>query len=121
MLKLGYLKIAVSDIDRAVDFYTKYLDFDLEFKVTKYGWAQLKNGSLELALYIPKLAGGIRTLGESTDFHLSLDSHTFDKVSVEFLDKKMLSEGMIHKGNDGSTFIDLLDPDKNIIKIFRAE
>lgn len=119
MYNLAMLKVGVSDLDKSVKFYTEILDFELEFKVVKYGWAQLKSGDLELALYVPGLGGGEKTLGESTDFHLILDSINFDELASILKENNHLSEDMIHTGNDGTTFIDVLDPDKNIIKIFK--
>lgn len=119
MYRLGLLKVGVSDLDKSIDFYLDHLGFKLDFKVVKYGWAQLSSGEIELALYVPGLGGGDKTFGESTDFHLILKEDDFDPLAEALLRNGYLSENMIHKGNDGSTFIDVLDPDKNIIKVMR--
>ena len=117
--KLGLLKIPVTDIDRSVKFYVEMLGFESTFQAPEYGWAQMKVGELDLALYVPGMGGGKREIGGNVDFHLVLDADAFDKLAPTLKEAGHLSEGMIHTGNDGSTFVDVLDPDKNIVKISR--
>ena len=117
--KLGLLKIPVREIEKSTAFYKERLGCEISFQAPEYGWAQLKAGDLELALYVPRKGGGQRTIGGNIDFHLVLDADDFDKLAPALKDAGLLVEDMIHTGNDGSTFIDLRDPDENVIKIFR--
>jgi len=119
MYKLAMLKVAVSNLNQSVQFYQEALGFELVFVAEEYGWAQLKSGDIDFALYVPGLGGGEKQLGGSTDFHLMLDESKFEVLSKQLLASGHLSENMIHTGNDGTTFIDVLDPDHNIIKMFR--
>jgi catechol 2,3-dioxygenase-like lactoylglutathione lyase family enzyme len=117
--KLGLLKIPVTDIERSAQFYKQSLGFKLTFQAPEYGWAQFQAGELELALYIPGKGGGERIIGGNVDFHLVLDGDDFDQLAPALKGASFLVEDMIHTGNDGSTFIDIRDPDENIIKVFR--
>ena len=65
------------------------------------------------------MGGGDGQLGGSVDFHLSLPDTTFQSLAASLLDKGHLVEDRVHKGNDGSTFMDVRDPDGNVIKIMK--
>jgi hypothetical protein len=123
-MSMGYnirlIKIPVKDVNVSAMYYKEHLGFEVAFIAEEYGWAQLVNGNFEMSLYEPGKGGGNGTIGGSLDFHLSLDALTFDDISKKLLTAGVLSENMIHSGNDGSTFIDLLDPDKNILKIMKV-
>jgi catechol 2,3-dioxygenase-like lactoylglutathione lyase family enzyme len=117
--KLGMLKVPVRDVEKSVQFYEKSLGFQLEFVAKEYGWAQMKTGEISIALYQPGMGGGNREFGGSVDFHLSLDGSEFDDVAKLMKKEGNLAGDMIHKGNDGTTFIEIRDPDGNEIKVFR--
>lgn len=116
---LRLLKIPVSNITRSVEFYRDMLGCHEEFIVEEYGWAQLIIGDLPLALYQPGMGGGNAEPGGSTGFHLSLAASAFDPLATSLQDAGVLVENMVHQGNDGSVFIDVQDPDVNILKIMR--
>ncbi len=118
--QLSLLKIPVSDIPTAAAFYVDELGFTEQFVAAEYGWAQLATGDLSLALYVPGQGGGARSIGGSVDFHLALTGDTFDDLAERLLQDGHLNEDRIHAGNDGTTFIDVVDPDGNQLKIFRA-
>lgn len=119
--KLGLLKIPVTDVEHSAKFYEEILHLELGFVVPEYGWAQMKAGETDLALYVPGKGGGERQIGGNVDFHLVLEPRDFDELAPTLKDAGHLSENMIHTGNDGSTFIDVYDPDKNIIKVLRKQ
>lgn len=50
-----------------------------------------------------------------------MDADVFDEVASKWLSNHLLKENMIHTGNDGSTFVELLDPDQNELKIMRIK
>ena len=119
--KLKLLKIPVADIEASCEFYSTQLAFDVQFKADEYGWAQLSGGDISLALYKPGMGGGDGKIGGSANFHLSLPSDEFDTIAAQLLSNGHLMEGMIHSGNDGSTFIDVIDPDGNVIKVMKNQ
>ncbi len=118
--QLRLLKIPVKNVDTSSQFYAENLGFKIDFAAEEYGWAQLSSGDFSMALYVPGMGGGDGKLGGSVDFHLSLAGDEFDTLANDLLEKGHLSEGMIHSGNDGSTFVDVLDPDGNILKVMKG-
>ena len=117
--QLRLLKIPVTNVDVSSQFYAEHLGLTVDFAAEEYGWAQLSSGDFSMALYVPGMGGGDGKIGGSVDFHLSLPGETFDTLANGLLEKGHLSEGMIHTGNDGSTFVDMLDPDGNILKVMK--
>ena len=117
--QLSLLKIPVSNLETAAQFYEHDLGLTLEFLVEEYGWAQFSAGTLPLALYLPGKGGGDGQIGGSLDFHLSLAASDFDPLADRLLAAGVLVEDMMHTGADGSTFIDVRDPDGNVLKISR--
>jgi catechol 2,3-dioxygenase-like lactoylglutathione lyase family enzyme len=117
--RLSILKIPVSDIKRSANFYRDALGFQEEFVAEQYGWAQLHAGELPLALYKPGKGGGTGRIGGSTGFHLSLPPKRFDALADRLLKRGVLVENMVHRSDDGSTFIDVRDPDGNTLAISR--
>jgi len=116
---LSLLKIPVTEINRSVAFFRDFLGLKEEFVADEYGWAQLSAGNLSLALYVPGKGGGEGTVGGSVGFHLTLAAPEFDALSSDLLARGVLGEGRVHQGNDGTTFIDVVDPDGNVLKILR--
>lgn len=117
----GFIKVPVTNVKISSAFYCETLGWTEEFVAEEYGWAQLSSGDLSLALYELGKGGGNRVIGGTVDFHLWLNKEEFDPLAKRLLNEGYLSENMIHKGNDGSTFIDILDPDKNIIKVMKHQ
>jgi catechol 2,3-dioxygenase-like lactoylglutathione lyase family enzyme len=117
--QLSLLKIPVTDIARSSEFYRDLLKFKLEFAAEQYGWAQLSAGDLALGLYKPDMGGGDGKVGGSRDFHLALAPESFDALAADLLERKLLVENKVHRGDDGTTFIQLRDPDGNVVHISR--
>jgi len=114
---LALIKIPVSNITESLKFYEEHLNINNIFFEETYGWAQFDLDGIPFALYQVKLGGGERTLGGSIDFHLALEEREFKVRSKKWLDLGILFENMIHRGNDGSSFVELEDPDHNTLKI----
>ena len=119
--KIQMLKVPVSDVEASAQFYSEHMGFEVQFVVAEYGWAQLAAGQLSLALYKPGLGGGNGQIGGSLDFHLSLPEPAFESLAARSLEKGILVENMVHTGNDGTTFVDILDPDENIVKVMKRD
>jgi predicted enzyme related to lactoylglutathione lyase len=115
MLSLAFLKVPVTDLNRAVTFYTKALPLNLAFAAEEYGWAQLEAGELSLALYVPGKGGGNRTPGGSVDFQLHHPD--LDALLATFKDNLPDVKAEIFENNDGSRSLEFTDPDSNELKI----
>jgi catechol 2,3-dioxygenase-like lactoylglutathione lyase family enzyme len=117
--QLQLLKVPVTDVEASSQFYVSELGCELQFAAAEYGWAHMSAGDVTLALYVPGMGGGDGKIGGSLDFHLSLPGSQFDELAQRLLKDGHLSENMIHTGNDGSTFVNVIDPDGNVIKIMK--
>lgn len=118
-LSLNILKLPVGDLDRALDFYTRGLGFRLLVRIEEFGWAQLERDGIMVALYRPGEGGGDRPPGGSTDFQFGCDN------LVEFwreLGQRGLSPlPTIVSGPETAAFIDLADPDGNLLRVIQSE
>lgn len=114
---LSLIKIPVSQIQVSLRFYEKHLGIQNIFYEETYGWAQFDLDGIPFALYQVGLGGGNRELGGSIDFHLALDEHNFNQRAQSWLEAGVLDENRIHQGNDGSKFVEIIDPDSNKLKI----
>ena len=114
---LTLIKIPVKNIKKSLDFYEKHLSIKNIFFVEQYGWAQFDLDGIPFALYQVGSGGGERQVGGSIDFHLALEEETFNMKANEWLKAGLLDDDRIHKGNDGTTFVDLIDIDQNKLKI----
>jgi len=119
--RLDLLKLPVSDVEAAADFYADVLGFELDFAVGEYGWAQLSVGDLRLALYEPGKGGGDGVIGGSADFHLWLPPEPFERLAETLIDAGALAGGEVQRSDDGSSFLEARDPDGNTIKVVRRE
>ena len=116
------LKVPVSQLTRSCAFYREALGFIEEFAAEEYGWAQLRAGELTLALYKPGMGGGSGHVGGSVDFHLSLPAEAFDRLAVELLKRDGVVAGnQIARGDDGTVFLEVRDPDANVLHIGRQK
>lgn len=119
--ELWLLKIPVSNVQKSAEFYKTKLGFTVDFIAEKFGWANLSSGTFSMALYEPGKGGGNREIGGSVDFHLILDGVEFEPLAISLKEAGLLVEDMIHTGADGSTFIEVEDPDKNTLKIAKRQ
>jgi len=117
--EIQLIKVPVSDIEASSRFYVENLGFEAQFVVAEYGWAQLSAGGVPFALYRPGMGGGDGAPGGGVDFHLSLPEEAFTARAQQLLEAGHLVEDEIHTADDGGTFMDVRDPDGNIIKISR--
>jgi predicted enzyme related to lactoylglutathione lyase len=51
-MKIAYVNLFVSDIDRAVDFYTSTLGLELGFSDPEHGYASINAGPIQLGLAV---------------------------------------------------------------------
>lgn len=114
-MTLGLLKIPVSDVEKSAAFYEEVLGFKKEFVAAEYGWAQFSADDLSLALYVPGMGGGDGKIGGSLDFHLCVVE--YGDLLKRLQESKSLVEDMVHSGEDGSRYLEVIDPDGNTMKI----
>ncbi|MEM6428017.1 MAG: VOC family protein [Deinococcota bacterium] len=115
MLSLAFLKLPVTDLNRAVRFYTSALPLNVTFAAEEYGWAQLEAGDVSLALYVPGKGGGNRTPGGSVNFQLQHPN--VDELLATFKENLPDVKAEIFENNDGSRSLEFADPDGNELKI----
>jgi catechol 2,3-dioxygenase-like lactoylglutathione lyase family enzyme len=117
---LSLVKLPVRDVERAAAFYRDVLGMTPSFVAAEYGWAQFTAGSVPLALYVPGMGGGDGEPGGSAGFHLALGADAFEALAERLRVAGALVDGRVHRGADGTVFVDARDPDGNVIKVVRA-
>lgn len=110
---LAFLKIPVTNLTQAVDFYCAAFGLSADFVSDAYGWAQLGGAEIGIALYVPGKGGGDGTPGQDRDFHLMAGNLDALLVRVAPLD----ASAAIVTNDDGSRSLDVKDPDGNGLRI----
>jgi hypothetical protein len=118
---LALLKVAVHDVDRAAAFDRDVLAMTPAFVAPAYGWAQFTAGDLALARYVPGRGGGDGHVGRAAGFHLVLPGVAFDDPVARARAHDAMVDGRVHQRADGTTFVDVRDPDGTVVKVFRGE
>lgn len=118
--QLSLLKLPVRDVERAAAFYRDVLGMTQAFVAAEYGWAQFTAGNVPLALYVPGMGGGDGQPGGSAGFHLALDADAFEALAERLRAAGALVDDRVHRGDDGTVFLDARDPDANVVKVVRV-
>jgi len=118
--ELSLLKVPVRDVERAAAFYRDVLGMREAFVAAEYGWAQFGAGSVPLALYVPGMGGGDGEPGGGAGFHLALEADAFEALAERLRAAGALVDDQVHRGADGTVFVDARDPDGNVIKVVRV-
>jgi predicted enzyme related to lactoylglutathione lyase len=114
-IALHMVKIPVSDVSTAVGFYRDVIGLSEDFVVTEYGWAQLSAGDFPIALYESGKGGGKGVVGGCDSLHFRLND--LSAITQRLTDAGFSESDILHQGNDGSTFLEINDPDGNTIKV----
>ncbi len=115
---IGLVKLPVANFSRATKFYRETLGLMEEFAVEAYGWAQYKTGNVPLCLYAAGMGGGDGKPGGEAGFHLSVADAKALHAQVRAADPKAADD--LHKGDDGSVFFVVTDPEGNRFKVMQA-
>lgn len=116
---LSMIKIPVTDIARSIAFYRDVLGLPEEFSVPEYGWAQFHLGDLPFCLYIAGMGGGQGIAGGCDSVHLATpDLVTMHSALVE---RGALMPDGLRTGDNGTKYVDVYDPDGNIIKLVQVD
>lgn len=116
MLQVALLKIPVSDLPRAVDFYEYTLGLEAVFTSDEFGWAQLAGAAVGIGLYVPGKGGGDAVAGSDAWFHLA---HSDLAVLLPKI-KERDPHAVITKNADASKSLDFRDPDGNTLRIMQS-
>ncbi|MCC6573167.1 MAG: helix-turn-helix domain-containing protein [Planctomycetes bacterium] len=117
-VSIGLVKLPVTNFNRAAKFYRETLGLTEEFAVEAYGWAQYKTGNVPLCLYVVGMGGGEGKPAGEAGFHLNVADAKALHARVRTADTKAASD--LHKGDDGSVFFVVTDPDGNRFKVMQA-
>ena len=116
------VRYIVEDVDEAIDFYIKYLDFQVEFHPAP-GFARLSRGNLRLLLNAPGAGGA----GQAMPDGRKPEPGGWNRIQLEFKDLatkvKILRQAGVRFRNDivtgqGGKQILLDDPSGNCIELF---
>lgn len=116
------VRYIVDSVDEAVEFYTKYLDFQLDFQPAP-GFARLARGNLRLLLNAPGAGGA----GQAMPDGRKPAPGGWNRIQIEVEDLaakvELLSRAGAHFRNDivmgnGGKQILLDDPAGNCIELF---
>ncbi len=114
-ITLHMVKIPVYDVAKSVTFYRDMVGLREDFVVEEYGWAQLSAGDFPIALYEPGKGGGQGIVGGCDSLHFRLSDLT--AILERLTQAGFKKDDILHKSNDGSTFVEINDPDGNTIKV----
>jgi catechol 2,3-dioxygenase-like lactoylglutathione lyase family enzyme len=110
MLSGGLPQIFVSDMDRAVKFYTEVLGMNLEYRFGNH-WASLRTGDLTMGLHPESAENPAGRKGSITiGFRVS---EPIEDVVGKLEGKGVKFHGTIIQDRGGLKFIDFEDPDGN--------
>ena len=117
-VKVGLVKIPVTNFDKSTHYYREVLGLEEEFAVKAYGWAQYKTGNVPLCLYTVGQGGGDGLPGGEQGLHLEVDN--LKEVYAEIKSRGGLFASDFVESDDGGLFFVVKDPDDNRFKIVQS-
>ena len=118
MIKVGLVKIPVTDFNAATHYYREVIGLEEEFAVEAYGWAQYNTGNVPLCLYVTGQGGGAGVPGSEVGFHLAVDNIETFYADIHARGGEFASE--IVGSDDGGKFFMIRDPDGNTFKVLQS-
>ena len=119
-MKIGFVRVFVTDLRKSLDFYTKTLGMEIDYTDEK-NWAQFKSGE-DVSLAIEKsdpnyMEQGSKLVGRFVGVTLMVDNlqEQYDRLvskGVEFT-------GRPEKKPWGGTLAHLKDPDGNVLTLMQ--
>ncbi|MFP6654881.1 MAG: VOC family protein [Myxococcota bacterium] len=111
-MQIAYVNLFVSDLDRAVEFYSEKLGLSLQFSDSEHGYASLSAGSVTLGLAI---AGPDQTelLGRHTGIGLAVEDLVAEHTRLQALGVAFTMEPT--KQPWGGFMAIVSDPDGNLL------
>jgi catechol 2,3-dioxygenase-like lactoylglutathione lyase family enzyme len=120
-MKIGFVRVFVSDFDKSLDFYTKTLGMEIDYTDKKNNWAQFKSGE-DVSLAIEKcdpdhIEQGSKLVGRFVGVTLMVDDiedqyNRLTTKGVEFI-------GRPKKQHWGGTLAHLKDLDGNVLTLMQ--
>jgi catechol 2,3-dioxygenase-like lactoylglutathione lyase family enzyme len=121
VMKIGFVRIFVTDLQKALAFYTKTLGMELDYTDEK-NWAQFKSG-VEVSLAIEQCEPnhtiqGSKVVGRFVGVTLMVDS--IDQVYKLLTTKGVEFSGRPEKQPWGGTLAHLKDLDDNVLTLMEG-
>ena len=120
-MKIGFVRVFVTDFDKSLDFYTKTLGMEIDY-TDKAGWAQFKSGE-DVSLAIQKCAPdhveqGSKVVGRFVGVTLLVDDlqGTFEKLTK----KGVAFSATPEKQSWGGMLAHFKDPDGNVLTLMES-
>lgn len=113
-VSVGFVKVPVSDVRRAADFYRDVLGLTEDFVVAEYGWAQMSTGTIPICLYVPGMGGGTRAPGGDTGIQLRVADARAAHAAAAAAGGV---DGDLMAGDDGTASFTARDPDGNLVQV----
>ena len=117
-VRVGLVKIPVTDFDRATAWYREGLGLEEEFAVAEYGWAQYATGNVPVCLYAAGKGGGSGTPGGDAGLHLAVADPK--ALHARYAEAGLGGLGELHTSDEGTAFFEVTDPDGNLLKVVGA-
>jgi catechol 2,3-dioxygenase-like lactoylglutathione lyase family enzyme len=120
MMKLGFVRVFVSDFKRALEFYTKTLGMEIDYADETH-WAQFKSGediSFAIELCDEKRAEqGSKLVGRFAGVTFMVDD--IEETHQQLASKGVEFTGVPEKQAWGGTLLHLKDPDGNVLTLMQ--
>jgi catechol 2,3-dioxygenase-like lactoylglutathione lyase family enzyme len=119
-MKIGFVRVFVTDFDKSLDFYTKTLGMELDY-TDKANWAQFKSGE-DVSLAIEKCAPdcveqGSKLVGRFVGVTLMVDN--IEEQYSRLVAKGVEFTGRPEKQPWGGTLAHLKDLDGNVLTLMQ--
>lgn len=119
-MKIGFVRVFVTDLKKSLDFYNKTLGMEIDF-TDDLNWAQFKSGE-DVSLAIEKcdadhVEHGSKLVGRFVGVTLMVDD--IQTVYQSLNTKGVVFTGAPEKQHWGGTLVHLKDPDENILTLMQ--
>jgi catechol 2,3-dioxygenase-like lactoylglutathione lyase family enzyme len=120
IMKIGFVRVFVTDFDKSLDFYTKTLGMEIDY-TDKTSWAQFKSGE-DVSLAIEKcdhdhVEQGSKMVGRFVGVTLMVDN--IEDQYNRLVAKGVEFTGRPEKQHWGGTLAHLKDLDGNVLTLMQ--
>jgi len=117
-MQVAYIRIFVSDLDRALDFYSRTLGLAISHRDNEFGWAQLvtKGATLALEQLPPEATNADQLIGRYLGVTVTI------KEDLQAWHDKLAATGVEFSGEPeempwGGLMTQISDPDGNVLTV----
>ncbi|RME34471.1 MAG: VOC family protein [Gammaproteobacteria bacterium] len=117
-MQVAYVRIFVSDLERALEFYNGLLGLEISYRDDEFGWAQLRTDGAVLALERPPEAGDSDLVGRYLGVSVLVDEDLVE------LHERLSGQGVAFSGEPkempwGGAMTQIADPDGNVLTLMQ--